>query len=279
MNSRSWVTITKGRSCCFRNSSIHSTAFRSKWLVGSSRRITSGLIMKSLDMPILTFQPPLKRPTLRSMSSERKPTCFMTKAKVCSSLSTPSRSFWSLSSCNLSTKVCISSGSSGFASRAFSTSSISSITAFCCGTALRISCRKVFSRFRSSTKLCSKIAILAFGGLFTTCPCSGVSCPSSTRSCVVLPQPLAPTSASFSPVRTVQEASWRIIRPPRRTATSLMPTVILPSTSPLWRKLKSTWSSAPLLRLTGSSSSSSSSSSESGAYSSFQSSRSANFSR
>mmetsp|Transcript_21337 Transcript_21337/g.49642 ORF Transcript_21337/g.49642 Transcript_21337/m.49642 type:complete len:245 (+) Transcript_21337:1413-2147(+) len=228
----------------------------------------SGDCIKILLMPIRTFQPPEKRPTFLSKSSGMKPASFAMLSTMSSSLSTSNSSFRVCSSVNLMRRRSSSCLSSGLASNASETSFSSSRTAFCSGKAAKSSSLSVRSGLSSSTKLCSRMATLASGGLLTTSPFSGVSWPSSTRSCVVFPQPFAPTSANFSPVFTVQEASCRTCRPPRRTATSRMPTMTSPSTFPFCRKLKSTWSSAPRVRLiiTGSSSSSSSGSSYLGSF-------------
>mmetsp|Transcript_7590 Transcript_7590/g.16255 ORF Transcript_7590/g.16255 Transcript_7590/m.16255 type:complete len:229 (+) Transcript_7590:1687-2373(+) len=159
-----------------------------------------------------------------------------------------------------------SSSFSGSVSPSFSMSSctcLSSRMTFCSlGTAARSSSLSVRSLTSSSTKPCESMAIFRSSWLFRIFPSSGKTSPVRTFSCVVFPQPLAPTSATLSPVLAHQEASCRMRRPPRRCSMPFRPTPTVPSMPPV-SMLKAWVSESPrFLRMTITSSSSSSSLSE-----------------
>mmetsp|Transcript_15550 Transcript_15550/g.32924 ORF Transcript_15550/g.32924 Transcript_15550/m.32924 type:complete len:325 (+) Transcript_15550:1335-2309(+) len=259
-----------GKVCFFRKPSSHSTLSKSKWFVGSSSSKTSGPVMKILERPMRTFHPPEKTPTGCSKSSLRNPTwpqilskrssrSQMRKFSACS-CRVVRRWMRSETSCAESTSSPPSSCFSISSSLSW-TSCNSCITAFSLGTAASSSSFNVFSGSNSSTKDCESVDILIFGELRRISPSSWLSSSVRMRNCVVFPQPLAPTSASLTPVFTVQEASCKMVRPPSLTAAPLRPMNTLPVSSPFSRTTSSS-SSSPRRRvlLMGASSFSSSSS-------------------
>mmetsp|Transcript_69527 Transcript_69527/g.182244 ORF Transcript_69527/g.182244 Transcript_69527/m.182244 type:complete len:296 (+) Transcript_69527:1248-2135(+) len=261
MNSRSWDTSTIGSVCIERNCSSHSTLSRSKWFVGSSSSSTSGAVMKIFERPMRTFQPPENTPTSWSRSSGRKPTLLQMPDMRPSS----SKTRRSSACCCKSVSVLMSSSS--FSWSLSPNSSMSSCTCFSAwmtfcsvGTAARSSSLSVRLLSSSSTKPCDNTAILRSSWLFRILPSSGTRSPVRTRSCVVFPQPFAPTSATLSPVFAHHEASWRMSLPPRRCCTPFRPTPTVPVMPPV-SMLKVLVSVSPrrLRMMTLSSSSSSSS--------------------
>ena len=72
-NIRSWDTITTDLSYSFRYPSSHSMVGRSRWLVGSSSSMMSGLLRSSLMKATLVCWPPEKLPMGRSKSFRANP--------------------------------------------------------------------------------------------------------------------------------------------------------------------------------------------------------------
>ena len=73
INARSWLTRTTALDDCARNCSSHCIDSMSRWLVGSSRRSTSGFWSRIFASSIRMRQPPENSEVGRSKSERRKP--------------------------------------------------------------------------------------------------------------------------------------------------------------------------------------------------------------